>query len=169
MTARSAEDLTSGMIRGLASSGRSFRRVAGSTRAKGFTLPELLVVLLLVSIALGLAFVRLGAAADGAAVRAAVSEAASVFIAARNAAIYRRAPVAVRIDTVYGTLVTRADTLVLRHRDLHSFGVRLSASRDSMAFDSRGLGVGAANLSLVVRRGKAVDTLFLSRLGRVRY
>jgi len=144
-------------------------RVAGSTRASGFTLPELLVVLFIVSIVLGFAFVRLGAAADGAAVRAAVSEAASVFIAARNAAIYRRAPVAVRIDTISAILLTRADTLVLRRRDIRAFGVRLSASRDSMAFDGRGLGVGAANLSLVVRRGRAVDTLFLSRLGRVRY
>lgn len=135
----------------------------------GFTLPELLVVLLLASIVLGFAFVRLGAAADRAAVRAAVSDAASVFIGARNAAIYRRAPVAVHIDTSSALLLTRADSLVLGRRDLHAFGVHLSASRDSMAFDGRGLGVGAANLSLVVRRGQAVDTLFLSRLGRVRY
>lgn len=163
------QELTSGMICALARSGGSRRRVDRSTRAAGYTLPELLVVLLLVSIVLGFAFVRLGAAADGAAVRGAVSEAASVFIAARNTAIYRRTPVAVRIDTLSAILVTRADTLVLRRRDLHAFGVRLSASRDSMAFDGRGLGMGAANLSLVVRRGRAADTLFLSRLGRVRY
>lgn len=157
------------MICALATSRRRRRRVAGFTRVPGFTLPELLVVLLLVSIVLGFAFVRLGAAADGAAVRAAVSEAASVFMAARNTAIYRRAPVAVHIDTLSGMLLTRADSLVLRRRDLRSFGVHLSASRDSMAFDGRGLGIGAANLSLVVRRGRATDTLFLSRLGRVRY
>jgi prepilin-type N-terminal cleavage/methylation domain-containing protein len=157
------------MICAFATRRRHRRRGEDATRAAGFTLPELLVVLLLVSIVLGLAFVRLGAAADRAAVRAAVSEAASVFLSARNAAIYRRAPVAVRIDTLSGLLLTRADTLVLRRRDLRALGVRLSASRDSMAFDGRGLGVGAANLSLVVRRGKAVDTLFLSRLGRVRY
>jgi prepilin-type N-terminal cleavage/methylation domain-containing protein len=137
--------------------------------AAGFTLPELLVVLLLVSIVLGLGFVRLGAAADRAAVQAAVSEAATVFIGARNAAIYRHAPVAVHIDTLSAVLVTRGDTLVLRRRDLQAFGVRLSASRDSMAFDGRGVGIGAANLSVVVRRGQAADTLFLSRLGRVRY
>jgi hypothetical protein len=38
-----------------------------------------------------------------------------------------------------------------------------------MAFDARGLGVGAANLSLVARRGRFADTLFVSRLGRLRY
>ena len=135
----------------------------------GFTLPELLVVLLVLAIVLGFAFVRLGAAADRAAVRAAVSDAAAVFVGARNAALYRRSPVAVRIDTLTGLLLTRADSIVLRRRDLRTFGVHLSASRDSMAFDGRGLGVGGANLSLVVRRGQAVDTLFLSRLGRVRH
>jgi prepilin-type N-terminal cleavage/methylation domain-containing protein len=135
----------------------------------GFTLPELLVVLLLLSIVLGLAFVRLAAAADRAAVRAAVSDAAAVFLRARSAAIYRRAPVAVHIDTVAALLLTRSDTLLLQRRDLRALGVHISASRDSMAYDGHGLGVGAANLSLVVRRGQAADTLFLSRLGRVRW
>jgi prepilin-type N-terminal cleavage/methylation domain-containing protein len=157
------------MIRALVRPRRGRRRTQAPARATGFTLPELLVVLLLVSIILGFAFVRLGAAADRAAVRAAVSEAASVFIGARNAAIYRHAPIAVHIDTLSAVLLTRGDTLVLQRRDLHAFGVRLSASRDSMAFDGRGLGIGAANLSVVVRRGQAADTLFLSRLGRVRY
>jgi prepilin-type N-terminal cleavage/methylation domain-containing protein len=157
------------MIRTPATRRRRGRRGERPTRATGFTLPELLVALLLVSVILGIAFVRLGAAADRAAVRAAASEAASVFVAARNAAIYRRAPVAVRIDTLSAMLLTRADTIVLTRRDLHVLGISMSASRDSMAFDARGLGVGAANLSLVLRRGRATDTLFLSRLGRVRY
>jgi hypothetical protein len=38
-----------------------------------------------------------------------------------------------------------------------------------MAFDPHGLGVGVANLSLIIRRGRAADTVFLSRLGRIRY
>jgi hypothetical protein len=38
-----------------------------------------------------------------------------------------------------------------------------------MAFDARGIGIGVANLSMVVRRGAATDTLFVSRLGRVRF
>jgi prepilin-type N-terminal cleavage/methylation domain-containing protein len=157
------------MIRILATPGRRRQRIDRRTRTAAFTLPELLVVLLVLSLVCGFAFLRLGAAADRAAVRAAVSEAATVFVAARNLAIRRRAPVAVHIDTLSAMLVTRADTLVLERRALREFGARLSASRDSMAFDARGAGIGAANLSLILRRGQAADTLFLSRLGRVRY
>jgi len=127
-------------------------------------------VLSALSILLGLAFLRIGPAADRSAVRAAVVDAAGVFAAARNEAVSRRSAVGVTIDTSRGTLVVRSDTtLLLRRELLATYGVRLAASRDSMAFDMRGLGLGTANLSLVVRRGRVVDTLFLSRLGRVRY
>jgi hypothetical protein len=46
--------------------------------------------------------------------------------------------------------------------------VALEATRDSLAYGPDGLGVGAANLRLVLRRGAAADTLSVSRLGRVR-
>jgi prepilin-type N-terminal cleavage/methylation domain-containing protein len=139
-------------------------------RRPAFTLLELLLVLLVLSILLGLALPRIAAAGNRTAVRAAAADAASLFESARRTAIYHRAPVAIAIDTVAGTLRTHSDSVVLARRDLwSSFGVRLSASRDSTAYDARGLGVGAANLSLVVRRGGAADTVFVSRLGRVRY
>jgi hypothetical protein len=48
------------------------------------------------------------------------------------------------------------------------YGVRVTASRDSMAYDARGLGYGAANLSVVVHRGRVAETVYVSRLGRVR-
>ena len=143
---------------------------AHPTRRAAFTLPEVLVVLIIMSILLTLAAVRIGVAADRSAVRAAVADAAAVFSAARHAAILRRMAVAVRIDSLNGTVEARADTALIVRRQLsHDYGVRIVASRDTMAFDSRGLGIGAANLSLVARRGRATDTLFLSRLGRVRY
>lgn len=141
-----------------------------ATLRVAFTLPELLVVLLIMSVLLGLAIARIGAAANRTAVRSATTDAAALFGKARHAAIYRRVPVVVCIDSSSGTLEARIDTLVVQRRDLAAgYGVRISASRDSMAFDARGLGMGAANLSLIVRRGQAVDTLFLSRLGRIRY
>jgi hypothetical protein len=38
-----------------------------------------------------------------------------------------------------------------------------------MAFGASGLGYGAANLRVVVRRGAASETVYVSRLGRVRW
>ena len=101
---------------------------------------------------------------------AAIVDAAAVFRSARSGAIYRRAPVAVIIDTLRSAVSARADSIVLLQRELgQGYGVRLTATRDSMAFDAHGLGVGVANLSLVARRGRFADTLFVSRLGRLRY
>jgi hypothetical protein len=48
-------------------------------------------------------------------------------------------------------------------------GVRLSVSRVRMSYSPTGMGYGAANLSVVVRRNAAVDTVFVSRLGRLRH
>jgi Tfp pilus assembly protein FimT len=125
---------------------------------------------MIISIMIGIATARIGTAADRGAVRAAAAEAAAVFATARNRAVYRRMAVAVFIDTVRGTLTANADSVTILRRDLATlYGVRLTASRDSTAFDARGMGAGAANLSIIVGRGRAVDTVFLSRLGRVRY
>jgi hypothetical protein len=60
-----------------------------------------------------------------------------------------------------------ADTLRRLHlRARH--GVRLSASRDTMAYAPPGVGHGAANLRVILTRGRAADTVVVSRLGRVR-
>jgi len=130
----------------------------------------MLVVLVIAGILLGLAAVRLTEATDEAAVRAAAGDIAAAMSTARGVAIYRRAAVAVAIDTLAAALFVREDTSLLLKRDLRSsYSVSITASRDSTAFDARGLGVGAANLSVVVRRRNAIDTVFVSRLGRVRY
>lgn len=140
------------------------------TRLSAFTLAEMVVVLFLTGILLGLAIPRIGDAADHAAVRAAATDAASVFLTSRSEAIYRRAPVAVLIDTSAATVAARIDSVLLLRRDLRQgYGVRVTTTRDSMAYDARGLGIGAANLSLILRRGRFAETLFVSRLGRLRY
>jgi hypothetical protein len=58
----------------------------------------------------------------------------------------------------------------LRKRDIGAaHDVLLLATRTRMSYSATGIGYGAANLSVVVRRNRAVDTVFVSRLGRVRH
>ncbi len=47
-------------------------------------------------------------------------------------------------------------------------GVTLTASRSVIRIYSNGMGLGAANTKLVVRRGAAAESLTTSRLGRLK-
>jgi len=106
---------------------------------------------------------------DAASVRSAMGELAELFSAARQEAIARRAPVTVGIDAARGDVELRAGGARLMRRSLTaSYDVSITANRDSTVYDPRGVGFGLANFTIVVRRGTAVDTLRMSRLGRVR-
>jgi Tfp pilus assembly protein PilE len=136
----------------------------------GLTLVELCLVLTIVGLVTSMAVRQLGLYLDRAAARAAVVEAASVVARARDEAVARRAAVSVRFDTVTDALELRMGGVTLSRAALgHAHGVALSVNRDSLSYDLRGLGYGAANLTLVVRRGRAVDSLVVSRLGRLRW
>lgn len=140
-----------------------------ATRRPAVTLAEVAVVLAVMGVLLALAAPRIAGSADRAAVGAAAGELTSLFATARRTAIHRRVPVAVEIDTMRGAVRVVAGGALLLRRDIAgAYGARLSANRDSMAYDPRGLGIGAANLSVIIRRGAAVDTVVVSRLGRVR-
>ena len=138
-------------------------------RRWAYTLVELAVVLTIVALVAGIGVHLVGRELDRIAVVGAVSEAAGAIAQARDEALARHAMVSVRIDTGQGalTLGTRGMRLG-RHALGHAHGVSLATSRDSVVFDARGLGYGPANLTLVVRRGSAAETLVVSRLGRVR-
>jgi prepilin-type N-terminal cleavage/methylation domain-containing protein len=139
-------------------------------RRTGFTLVELLIVLSLVMLLAGYSGKMLRRAADWHAVRGASTEVARSIAQARQLAISRRGGVAVTFDTAGATVRVMVRGSPLARRDLRrSFGVSIQASRDSIAFDARGLGRGAANMTAVIRRGDAADTLRLSRLGRLRW
>jgi Tfp pilus assembly protein FimT len=136
----------------------------------GTTLLELCVVLCLMAALSIIALPRLHDAMDRAAARGAIQEASSLFSLARRSAVTRRAVVAVMIDTAEGAILVRAGSRVIGQGGLRrQFGVRVATTRDSMAYDPRGLGYGAANLSVIARRGGAAETLTVSRLGRTRH
>lgn len=139
-------------------------------RRWGYTLVELALVVTIVALVTIPGVRALSHHLDALAVRAAVADAAGVVARARDEALGRHEIVSLRIDTARGTLLVRAGSESLaRHALGHAYAVTLAATRDSIAFDARGLGHGPANLTLVARRGRAADTLVLSRLGRTRY
>jgi prepilin-type N-terminal cleavage/methylation domain-containing protein len=141
-----------------------------STWRSGVTLVELCVVLTIVGLLASIATRQVVRYLDRAAARAAVAEAATVVLRARDEAMAQRTPVSVRFDTVGARLELSARGVVLSRAALgHAHGVTLATTRDSLTYDVRGLGYGAANLTMIVRRGAAAESLVVSRLGRVRW
>lgn len=135
----------------------------------GMTFIEVSITVGILGIMAGLTFPRFGSYRDRIAVDAATSSTMSLLATARHAALRRATRTAVHLDSTRGTvfIVAGNDTLEQRAlREVHQ--VEFSTSRDSIAFASSGLGYGAANTQIIVRRGVAADTISVSRLGRAR-
>jgi Tfp pilus assembly protein FimT len=146
-------------------------RVLRRRRARsGLTLVELCLVLAIIALTTMIATRQLALYLDRAAARSAVAEAAMVVVRARDEAVAQRALVTVRVDSVTDALELRERGVVVSRAALgHAHGVSVTSNRDSLVFDVRGLGYGAANLTMVARRGRAAESLVVSRLGRARW
>jgi prepilin-type N-terminal cleavage/methylation domain-containing protein len=140
------------------------------TERAGMTLIELCLVLTIIGLVTTIAVRQLGLYLDRTAARAAIVEAAAVVARARDEAVAQRTFASVRLDTAGDALELRLRGVTVSRAALgHAHGVSLSANRESLAYDVRGLGYGAANLTLVARRGRAAESLVVSRLGRLRW
>jgi len=135
-----------------------------------FTLIEITVTLCISSVLSAIAVPWAGKLLDRVRVRGAVLEIESIFSSARHIAIARSAQTTVDIDTVAQTISVSVGDDTVRKRAIGTdHGVQLSASRVTMSYAATGMGYGAANLSVVVRRNASADTVFVSRLGRLRH
>jgi prepilin-type N-terminal cleavage/methylation domain-containing protein len=137
---------------------------------RAFTVIELTVTLVILSILSAIAIPWMGGILDRAKVRSAVVEIESLFSAARHIAIARARQATVEIDPVEQSINISVGSDTVRKREIGAaHDVQISATRARMSYSATGMGYGAANLSVVVRRNASVDTVFVSRLGRVRY
>jgi Tfp pilus assembly protein FimT len=135
----------------------------------GSTTLEQIIVLTLLGL---LTLLAMGSGApllEAAAVETAARESAALFALARDHALSSGERTAVRMDVPGSRLIVHVGNDTLAQADFRQRGVRLSATRDSMAYAPSGLGVGAANLLLVLQRGGRADTITVSRLGRVEW
>jgi len=135
-----------------------------------FTIVELTVTICILGVISAIAMPSVGKLLDSIHVHGAVLEVESLFSGARHIAIARSAQTTVDIDTVDQAIYVSVGVDTLRKREIgKDHGVRLSATRVRMSYSATGMGYGAANLSVSVRRSSFVDTVFVSRLGRVRH
>lgn len=136
---------------------------------RGTTLLEFTISLSVISILSAVAYPRVGALLDGIHVRGTATELHSLFTRARHQAITRAERVTVQLDAARGvvSLIAGTDTLSVRALgDAH--GVEIAANRASFTYSPIGIGHGAGNMTIVIRRNARTDSLFISRLGRVR-
>ena len=135
----------------------------------GTTLIEVGLAVSILGIMAGFTFPRFAAYRDRIAVDAATSSTLSMLSTARHAALRRAGLTAVHLDTARAIISVVSGIDTLERRPLHEVhGVSMSTTRDSIAFSSSGLGYGAANTRIILRRGLAADTIAVSRLGRAR-
>ena len=137
---------------------------------RAFSAFELTIVIAILGILSAIAMPAITRLVDRIRVRAAVTEIESLFGAARHAAIARGTPASVEIDSASRTISVTLDGDTLKKAPLGAeHGVELATNRSSMSYSPTGLGYGAANLSVVVRKSVAAETVVVSRLGRVRH
>jgi len=137
----------------------------------GFTLIEVLMVITIVGILLTILVPRYGAISGAMSVHSAKQELGSILAQGRAAAIQTDQTVlVVRSGNVVSLIgVSATGSTILSQADLRSqFGVDVSASRDTVTYDSRGMVVGnSATLKFVVNNGTTRDSVCLMALGKV--
>lgn len=131
---------------------------------------ELTVALVIAAILSAIALPRAAGFVDSMEVRGAVTEIDALFSLARHVAIARAVQSSLDIDPARGVVSVRVGTDTVRKREVEAaHGVTLQSTRASITYSQTGIGYGAGNLSLIVARRLAADTIFVSRLGRVRH
>ena len=138
-------------------------------RRCGSTLVEQLVMMSVVGVLAGAGITGAARLLDAAWVHITARDISDLFALAREAATSTGMRTAVRLDASAGRIAVHSFSDTIARYDVVSHGgVRLETSRDSMAYAPSGLGFGAANLRVVLRKGASAETLTVSRLGRVR-
>jgi prepilin-type N-terminal cleavage/methylation domain-containing protein len=140
---------------------------------RGFSLTELLIALGLIGLMVAFATPRIGRALVRQRLRSARDVVVALHAKARAAAVQTGAGAALVFqgntamvlarDPVSGALDTIGSVEDLGQR----YGVTLTTTRDTVRFDSRGLGATGGNTKIVVQKDAYLEGIEISAMGRV--
>jgi hypothetical protein len=150
-----------------------YRRVSSRAynqrKRRGSAMVEQIALLALLGILATVSIRGIARLLDATWVHIATRDIADLIALAREQAAATGARAAVRFDVAASHVAVHAGTDTVARYDLAQHGhVVMEATRDSMAYAPSGLGFGAANLRVVIRKGASAETLTVSRLGRVK-
>jgi prepilin-type N-terminal cleavage/methylation domain-containing protein len=137
---------------------------------RGFTLIELVLVCTVLAVLLMLMAPRTAGWIDKLAVLRATEDFKSVYQLARIGAVHRssRVRITIRPDSLTAVAEGQTDSILVQIRGPSRYGVSLEVSRSVIRLYPTGMGLGGANTSVVLHRGRSVQSLTISRLGRLR-
>ena len=138
---------------------------------KGFSLPEIVVVLAIAAVLSAVALPRLGGLLDALAADAAARDVTMALAVTRSAAVERgkRARLVIRADSLNIDLWENADwEPFLRWTGPADRGVSLLVSNPQVVFSPTGIGWGVSNTKVTLSRGSHIETITTSRVGRVK-
>ena len=138
---------------------------------RGFSLLELIVTLAAAAVVTAITLPRLGGVLDWLAVDAEAAKVTTGLAVTRHVAIMRgtRARLVVAVDSLrIDRWEGRTWTPLVRWGGPGEAGVRLEVSNPEIVFGPTGIGWGASNTTVVLRRGSRFEMITTSRLGRVK-
>lgn len=138
---------------------------------RGFTLLELAIVLVIAGFVLALSVRPARRALDHIAADGAARDVTTLLAVARQTAVAQGRRARLRVAAESLTIDTLGGTSWGPHRSWPGpaeRGVALAASNPTVAFAPTGLAWGVSNTSITLTRGSHVETVIVSRVGRVR-
>jgi len=139
-------------------------------RRTAHTVVELVLALTLMGIMAAIAIPPLAATSAHWRLRAAGGDVVNAITYAREAALARGVQSVVVVDGPGAEVRVTSGTDTLFRRAIGALhGVAVAASGDSLRFAPDGLATGVSNLTVLLVLGTRVDSVVVSRLGRVRW
>lgn len=137
-------------------------------RRNGFTLIEMMIVIVIMGIMLMIATPKVRDWSDGAAARSARTSATALLASARAAAIQNNEPTTATFSGSQGAVVTAGGTTLDQVSFDDQYGVTMSPSSWWVRYDPRGIGTASdASVTATFTRSGQSSSLTVSGYGRV--